>query len=134
MYVFSYWIFTWFLVYYIFRSRTIPSPKLALMFGAAVNLIEWFYLFYANAAWIHILQFTFVNGVVKLLPIYLLWNVPLQLPYDLYTLLAALTMYAAVCFAVGGTEFIEDNYELTRSYVENRVKTYPRYLLDSIFT
>jgi hypothetical protein len=69
-YTFSYWILAWFFLY---QSRTITySPKLWLGLAIAFNLITLALMIYYSNSLINIGLFVMVNGIIKILPLWLL--------------------------------------------------------------
>jgi len=70
-FVFSYWIFTWFLLYII---GVVPfNPKLFLILGIIENIFGIFIL-PPNK----IIYFLIINTFIKILPLYLIWNTKLK--------------------------------------------------------
>jgi hypothetical protein len=70
-FIFSYWIFTWFLFYY-FRLTDF-NPLFALICGLIFNSFQLIgYLFYKNYK--KALYFIIVNIIIKIIPIILIYN------------------------------------------------------------
>ena len=73
-YVFSYWIFIWFIGY---KLHIIPyNPKLFLSIALLENLFYLWLMFYYHNSSLYILLFVLLNVVIKVLPLLLLWNTP----------------------------------------------------------
>ena len=71
-FVFSYWIFAWFILYYIGLIKT--PPILLLYIGLFGNLIELLYLIYNKSPRYSIIKFTIINTFLKVIPLYIIWN------------------------------------------------------------
>lgn len=76
VYVFSYWIFTWFLFFEF--GWTKYNPFYFLCFALGVNLIQLGMMVYFQNAPIAILFYVVINLFIKVIPIYLLWGTPLR--------------------------------------------------------
>lgn len=69
-YVFSYWIFAWFLLYQF--GFTSYNPKIALILGLIENIGILGSMIYFNNSFIYIFLFCIINFFIKVLPIWLL--------------------------------------------------------------
>ena len=76
-FVFSYWIFTWYLLY-IFGIIKTYNPKFAIILGIIENACMLFLLFYYNTKFHLILLFIIVVTLQKIIPIYTIWNDKIQ--------------------------------------------------------
>lgn len=76
VYVFSYWIFIWFLLYEF--GWTKYNPFYFLCFALLVNFIILGMMIYFQNDPIVILFYVIVNLFIKVLPIYLLWETPFR--------------------------------------------------------
>ena len=83
-YNFSYWIFTWFLLYYFKYIEYCPNSWLIL--GIILNLIQLFLMIYYDNPFLYIFIFIFVNLFVKVYPFYLLYNKPYRIKDFLFGL------------------------------------------------
>lgn len=89
-YVFSYWIFAWFLLYYL--GFTSYNPKIALILALIENIGILGSMIYFNNSFIYIFLFCIINFFIKVLPIWLLrktkyeWN-------DVYAMIALFLIY-----------------------------------------
>jgi hypothetical protein len=89
-FVFSYWIFAWFLLYE--AGGIAYSPKIALLIGFIENIgILCIMLYFANG-WLNIFLFCFINFFIKIVPLYILRNKPL-LMRDLYAFIVLFGIY-----------------------------------------
>jgi hypothetical protein len=80
-FVFSYWIFTWYLLY-IFKVVRF-NPKIFLEIGLLENLAQLSMMIYYNNSIQYILLFIIINTLIKVLPIYSIWNSKTT-SYDIY--------------------------------------------------
>jgi hypothetical protein len=105
----SYWFFIWFLVYYvnILSLKWLPdvlsslslffyryaNPSLCLRFGVLVDaFVVYQHLYYGVKSDV-IFKFILINVFIKLIPLYLLWNIPLLMPNDLYLFIGITLVY-----------------------------------------
>jgi len=68
--VFSYWIFTWFLLYELKFVKY--NPQFALICGLFENLFLLPFMVYYKNSLLNILSFIFINLFIKILPLWLL--------------------------------------------------------------
>lgn len=71
-YIYSYWIFAWFLLYIIGIVQT--PPIILIYFGLLGNLIELIYLIYKRASKYNLIKFILINTCLKVIPLYFIWN------------------------------------------------------------
>ena len=89
-YVFSYWIFTWYVLY---EFKIIAyNPKIALVLGLIENLVILLLMFYFANSFIYIFLFCFVNFFLKVLPLWRLRNTGYYRT-DLYALIGLFIIY-----------------------------------------
>jgi hypothetical protein len=69
--IFTYWIFTWFLLYYLVFPN-LYNPKFALISGLIVNLVILCILIYNAVPLFYIIGFMIVILVTKISPLYLI--------------------------------------------------------------
>ena len=81
-YLFSYWIFLWFIVYYLGYFKEY-NPKLALMVAMAFEIFLIILMFFNGVSIRYILIFLSIQGFIKLIPLYILRNKPIDLIPDL---------------------------------------------------
>lgn len=65
-FVFSYWIFFWYIVYEL--KLTSYNPKLAILVGLIQNAFILGIMIYFNNAWLYIFLFCFINLFLKIIP------------------------------------------------------------------
>ena len=73
-FIFSYWIFIWFILYFT-RIVTI-NPKLWVILGLIIEIIVVFFMLHFG--FYYIFRFIFINFWIKAIPLYLLWNTTLR--------------------------------------------------------
>ena len=90
-YTYSYWAFMWYLLY---EARVIPySPKLSLLTAFFGNLLAIGFMIYYQNSWPRILLFSFVNFILKCIPLWTLRHTPFTFPKDIITTLFSLCLY-----------------------------------------
>ena len=129
-YLFSYWIVTWFIVFYAtYKERslknTVPSPKLAFIIAIFENIIEIISLSRVNQNPWQILKYFITIFLFKILPLYLMWDVPLVLPRDVYILIGVFIAYIIYLYAMGTSIF--EVYEATNKSLEQNQNQTPFY-------
>ena len=97
-FVFSYWIFAWY-VLYIFRVTTF-IPKIALVVGVIHNTIMLLMMIYYKNDWIHIATFCFINTFIKVIPLWTVRNDPYRWK-DFYALVVYFMIYVVWLFING---------------------------------
>ena len=90
--VFSYWIFTWFLLYYFKIIQY--SPKLALCISLIENAILFcVMLFILQTSWMVLVKFLLINTIIKIMPIYLVWKDEINWLQDIIKILSLFFVY-----------------------------------------
>jgi len=84
-YLFSYWIFFWYLLYF-FRI-TKYNPKFILICGIIENIILLFFMIYYKTNTIIILLFIFGMFIIKIIPTYIIWNTNIKGKDILFTII-----------------------------------------------
>ena len=95
-FVFSYWIFIWFLLYIIsFNIKlNIWNPKLALILGLIANFIKLIWMIFINHSSIFdIISFIIINLFIKVIPLYILRKTSINLIKDSYQTLIIFIIY-----------------------------------------
>jgi len=109
--LFSYWIFIWWLIYYLiylFATRfgqkqpvdpslktflRVFNPKLVFLIVLVFFILWIFYLFLKGFPTYVILLFLFANILLKLIPIYTLRNIPIDLPSNFIVSFVVFALY-----------------------------------------
>ena len=69
-FIFSYWIFVWYILYI---SGILPySPKLAILLAISINIIMFVLMIYYKTRLLYIFNFILINFFIKILPYYTL--------------------------------------------------------------
>lgn len=140
VYLFSYWIFIWFLVYWtlkqVFRVNWFPSPKLALLIAEAQNIVLFAYFIMQDAPTRNLFVFAIINVFMKMLPIYLLRDTPIY-DSDIVWLFLLYIVYLLVgFFFYGGMGFFDMHTKIVNAYVakdnQNMPKTYGHHLVENL--
>jgi len=71
-FIFSYWIFIWFLLYWF--KITKYNPKFLLIFGILENLLTIGLTVYYKTNILYIIYFVIIILFMKILPLYIVWN------------------------------------------------------------
>ena len=109
-FVFSYWIFAWFLLYQF--GFTSYNPKIALIIALIENIWILGLMIYFKNSFIYIFLFCFINFFIKVLPIWLLRNSK-HGRRDVYAILALFLIYILwlVINQVDFKKYINERYE-----------------------
>lgn len=101
--LFSYWVYVWFLIFYFTMGvRNSPSamyiqrylnPTLALYFALFENILTFVYIIMVNPEIIIVVKFLLMMLVIKILPIYLIRDKKIHFTNDIYTLILIFGLY-----------------------------------------
>ena len=139
-FIFSYWIFVWFLIYFVsnifLNKNIIPSPLLEMYIGFFVSLYGFSYLLFENSNTLPIIKFLVMLIVIKAIPllitIYLSGTYKINLKHDLKKVLILLLIYFVYLVFWNVNVFDVYNYEGI-SIINNDNKTPFFYLLTKIY-
>ena len=70
--VFSYWIFAWYLLY--ISKITNYNPKFLIILGLIENAVMLSMMILFHTKIVNIIWFIFINIILKVIPLYTLWN------------------------------------------------------------
>jgi len=94
-FVFSYWIFAWFILY---ELKIIQfNPKIALIMALITTLIEVFMMIYFNNSFFNIFLFSFINFIMKVLPLWILRKSEYKI-IDVYAFIGLFIIYLVWLF------------------------------------
>ena len=127
-FIFSYWIFVWYLLYI---SGILPySPKLAILLAISINVIMFALMIYYKTRGIYIFNFIFINFFIKILPYYTLIreNIYIQ---DLKPLAIIFISYC-IWLYMNGLSVIKYQENIFNAVVYNKNKTPLMNLLTKI--
>jgi hypothetical protein len=71
-YVFSYWIFLWFILYILKIIKY--SPKFIIILGIIENFFVIIYLILKKSTLYKITKFIIINIIIKVIPLYIIWK------------------------------------------------------------
>lgn len=84
-FIFSNWIFVWFILYYF---KFVPySPKLILTLAIFGNIFMILILFYNQVSLLSIFEFSLIVSVIKFIPYYIIRNDAIKINDVIFTLL-----------------------------------------------
>jgi hypothetical protein len=127
-FIFSYWILIWYLAYVI--QFTNISPKFALMFGLAENIVMFSYIAYIGTPISTLMRFGFTNLIIKIIPIYLLRGEPIRRS-DVTMTLLIFGLYNAWLY-VNGETLSHVVAKITDSLANNKNETPFMKLMDRV--
>ncbi len=122
-FVFSYWIFVWFVLYW-FKWIDF-SPKLALCLGLFENLVLFLFII-LRKSWIFTFSFVVINLFIKIIPLYLLKNDKIYILRDLLNLVFVFLIYISWIFINGKLFVFQKIYEYTpgTNIISNFIEKY----------
>ena len=126
-YIFSYWIFVWYLLY--ITGLFTHNPKLAVIIGLVENLFVLLSMMYYNVNLKNILYFMIVIIVIKVIPLWTLRNTVIS-KKDIYPTAGLFLMY------LGWIIWDEKVFVLKQSYTDmlnNKNQLPGMVLLEKIF-
>lgn len=91
-YIFSYWIYIWYILFYVGLSQIIPAnkkwvvynPLFALIITGILEFIQLGMLWY-HSTFVYSIPYILVIFLLKLLPIYTIYKIPLKLDDYMFT-------------------------------------------------
>lgn len=144
-FVFSYWLFAWFLIYYwwsVTKTKTttilhLYNPKFALILGVFENILMMFLLLYTQSSIYKITKFIFINVFLKAIPLYLLWNTEIQWWGDIYFTVFIFLVYLGWLY-INNLSLGMSYKNLMDAYLHDKdigdKKTWLSYMYDIYFT
>ena len=123
--IFSYWIFTVFIIYYlliIFNIKTYFNPLLALYISLFFNLIQIIYIFCVTYNFNLFFKFLFMMIIFKGIPIYLIRNKEIIVKRDLIHIFILFIIYNIYLFCKG-TNIITINKRINESLIKKQNTT-----------
>jgi hypothetical protein len=130
-YLFSYWIFAWYLIYY-FSGFDVPNPKLALIGGAAfVSVVSVLMFLYKTKPWI-IATFVIMNIIVKFIPLYSIWTTTIHLE-DWVATFILLTVYLGWMYLNGNGLGFHYYVVAIKNLINNRINLPGLILVNYLF-
>ena len=114
-YVFSYWIFAWFILYQLNIIKY--NPKIFLILASIENFIILYMMIYYKNDIKYILTFIFINIFIKVIPLIILWNTPNDI-HDFYAGIIIFLMYIGWLYLSN----INLKVQITQSDTWSRIK------------
>jgi len=118
-FVFSYWIFAWY-IFYAF-GVTIYNPKAFLIISVSINIFIFLSMIYYKNALIYILLFVVANFIIKVIPIFLMRSVSIKMR-DYYAGAGLFAVYY-IWLLINGTSFMEIMKNQKDAIVKNEART-----------
>ena len=113
-YIFSYWIFIWFILYLL---KLVPyNPKLIIILGIIEILFTLIYLILKNASIRKITKFLIINIIIKFIPLLLIYKDPLM-KKDIYATIIFVLIYL-IWMYINDVNVIKVYQKLINSYLE----------------
>jgi len=140
--LFSYWIFAYFLFYYfIDKSSSISSkwfsehmnPIYLLFIALFENIFTFLFILLVNPNCLIIIQYVFMMFLVKMVPIYLLWNIPIK--YKMENVGICILFFGIYLFYLfwNNTDILNIYKRTFTSIINNQSDTPIFYLIHHIF-
>jgi hypothetical protein len=129
-YIFSYWIFLWFILYLL---KLVPyNPKIIIILGIIEILFTLIYLIVKNASIKEITKFFIINIIIKFIPLLLIYKDPIERK-DIYATVILVLIYL-IWMYINDVNVIKVYEKLINSYLENNSssRTYFSKLYDIV--
>lgn len=121
-FTFSYWIFVWFLIYYF--GITKYNPKIWLMIALGFNSFQLIDMI-IRKNYIRGFFFIVINILIKIIPIYLLWNTKNKVSDFVAGLVLSVIFFLWVLFRIGSIENIIKYFKNMRQLEINNKPSTP---------
>jgi len=118
-FVFSYWIFAWYMLFA--AGITTYSPKVFLIISVSVNLIIFLLMLYYKNSLIYIALFVVANFIIKVIPILLIHHITIK-PRDYYAGAVLFIVYN-IWLIINGTSFVEIMKNQYDAVIKNDART-----------
>jgi hypothetical protein len=105
-FVFSYWIYVWFIIY--FFNYTKYSPKFALILGLLDNIVMLFLMIVWSTSLKTIIWFIIINILIKVVPLYYLRNELFKMK-DIYVTIGLFLIFNSYNFRKKNNAIIKFN-------------------------
>jgi hypothetical protein len=116
----------WFLLFYATHIKGKPdkiySPKLAFYIAFLENVVEIWSMFRLQLGLGQLFKFFVTISLFKILPLYLIWDIPIIIPRDIYVLVCVFIIYIIYLYAIG-TSVLEVYSETAKSLETNGNRT-----------
>jgi hypothetical protein len=129
-FVFSYWIFAWYIFYAL--GVTAYSPKAFLILSVSINILILLSMIYYKNSLIFIALFVIANFIIKIIPILLMRDVSIK-PRD-YCAGTGLFVIYNLWLNINGTSFTKIMTNQYDAIVKNEARTPFMYYVANIFS
>ena len=129
-FVFSYWIFAWYIFYAL--GVTSYSPKAFLILSVSINILIFLLMIYYKNSLIFIALFVIANFIIKVAPIFFLRSVSIK-PRDYYAGIGLFIIYN-LWLNINGTSFTKIMTNQYDAIVKNEARTPFMYYVANLFS
>ena len=131
-YIFSYWIFLWFILYLL---KLVPyNPKLIIILGIIEITFTIIYLIVKNVSLRKITKFFIINIIIKFIPLLLIYKDPIK-KKDIYATIILVLIYL-IWMYINNVNVIKVYQKLSNYYLEKKNLTsitYTSQLYDKVY-
>jgi hypothetical protein len=127
-FVFSYWIFGWYILYILGYAQY--NPKFAIGLGLIENIGMLILMLYFNARYLTILYFIIINLVIKGIPFYTLLHTSIHYK-DVVASFILFLLYV-IWMYIHNKDAIEYQYKIANSLIKDKHETPSMWLLNKI--
>lgn len=128
-FIFSYWIFAWYLLY-IFKL-TNYNPKLVLILGIIENIFLLFLMIYYKSKMRHILWFFIVMMIMKIIPLLSIYKTKI-IKKDFFYLLVLFFIYI-IWLTINKINMIDFYKKISKSVIHGENKTPFIFVFNNFF-
>jgi hypothetical protein len=124
-FIFSYWIFTWYLLY--FFNITDYNPKFAIIISIIENICILLLMIYYNTKLKIIILFTIMIIILKIIPIYTIWDKKIIWKKDIKSTIILFIIY--LFFLIINKKSINDFIKNTKNLILHNKSTLPGMII-----
>ena len=128
-FIFSYWIFAWFLLY--FFKVTQYNPKYLLLLGVLENLMTIIIGLYYKTSIMYIVYFIFIMIIMKIIPLYLSWNNFTSLRRDIFASIFVFVLYC-LWLHFNKTDVLSIQKKIIDSIIKEKNETPVLWLVNAV--
>jgi hypothetical protein len=119
-FVFSYWIFAWFLLYYFKLTRL--NPLFALEIATIENTIVLLLMIYYKVPIFNIIGFLIINTFIKILPVIYLWKTKTKIR-DVITTIILYIIYLIWLYINKEKNVFKVQHDIYKSLIHGKSET-----------
>jgi len=125
-FIFSYWIFLWFILYEVKIIKY--SPKFVIILGLIENFGLFLYFIYKKSSLYNISKFIIINIFIKIIPLYLVYNDKI-ISKDIIASFILFLIYLLWLIVNNRFNYLFNEYnELIKGYVNQKYKNKQSFL------